>query len=507
MADLGELVQAIVDDQFDWGEFGHSEDFGRSERMAAAKPNFFISCQAAFALVAVEGPDADAVARFVSWVRDTRDDDLWWTSAAGAASPRGPSAPSVVHNLRHTAKALDVLACQGALKAQDVGIVDALLAAGDDDGSWPAYEQGDPEIWATAYMLNLLARLLHGRLSWLGIPDVTLRSRIDAGLAWLVEHRDADGLWSAPRQDQLFTTEAVLAEVGGLLAARRADVCNSVARQVLERMDEARRPTATWALALMWPALEPDPQVQVAKLAHAILDDEPGGDVLDLACQARLAFLEGDVAMAAWLCRESGGHESALPRWETWRREEYHRWCIRRLVQLQAAERAPSTAPADKAEAWNAAVDLAERWARHVEQNWRTLWNGDEHVDEAKIQENFATFAKGADVLDSFVFREAETGRGRVDFVFANGAGATVYMEFKRGDHARLVHGGTVQLPTYMGAEGTDTGLLVCVTFDDADIDACAAVTTKVEQLDDEDIYARVISVDARRKPSASAAR
>lgn len=236
------------------------------------------------------------------------------------------------------------------------------------------------------------------------------------------------------------------------------------------------------------------------------LTDEPGGDVLDLACHARLAHLGGDVAMAAWMCRESGGHESALPRWEAWSREEYDHWCIRRLAQLETADRAPSTAPANKAEAWSAAVDLVERWARHVEQNWRTLWNGEEHVDEAKIQENFATFANGADALDSYVFREAETGRGPVDFVFANGAGATIYIEFKRGDHARLDHGATVQLPTYMGAEATDTGLLVCVAFDDADIDACAAVNTKVRQLNRDDIYVRVICLDARRKPSASTA-
>jgi hypothetical protein len=506
MADLGELLESIVDDQFDWGEFGRSDDLGRSEEMAAAKPNFFISCQAVFALVAVEGPEAVAVVRFLDWVRTIRAQDLWWTSAVGSASPRGVSSPGAVHNLRHTAKGLDVLVCQGALIARDAPIVEALLAAGKEDGSWPAYEHSESEIWATAYVLNLLARLLNAELSWLGTPEATLRSRIDAGLTWMVEHRDADGLWSVPRQDQIFTTEAVLAEVGGLLAARRADVCNSVARELLGRMQEARRPTATWALALVWYALEPELQAQVAALARATVEDAPGGDVLDLACQARLTFLEGDVAIAAWLCRESGGHESALPRWAAWNREEYHRWCIRRLAELQVAGAALATAPSDKAEAWKAGIDLVERWANHVEQNWRTLWNGDEHVDEAKIQENFATFASGADMLESCVFREVETGRGPVDFVFVNGVGAIVYMEFKRGDHAKLVHGGTVQLPTYMGAARSDTGLLVCVAFDDDDVDACAHVAKKVEQLEDEDIYTWVICVDARRKPSASTA-
>jgi hypothetical protein len=120
MAQLSELVTAMVDDQFDWGEFGRSEDANRTEAMAAAKPNFFISCQVAYALVAVEGPEAVAVARFLEWVRQIRAQDLWWTSAVGSASPRGPSPASVVHNLRHTAKGLDVLACQGELTARDV---------------------------------------------------------------------------------------------------------------------------------------------------------------------------------------------------------------------------------------------------------------------------------------------------------------------------------------------------------------------------------------------------
>ena len=133
------------------------------------------------------------------------------------------------------------------------------------DGSWPASEHGEPEIWATAYVLNLLARLLHAGLSWLGIPDATLRSRIDAGLAWLVEHRDGDGLWSVPGQDQVFTTEAVLAEVGGLLAARRVDVCNSVARELLGRMrggPASNRGVGAWPL--VWRALEPELQAQVS---------------------------------------------------------------------------------------------------------------------------------------------------------------------------------------------------------------------------------------------------
>jgi hypothetical protein len=61
MPELSELHQAIVRDQFEWGEFGVSEDSTRSEEESLAKPNFFISCHAAFALVATGGSDSDAL--------------------------------------------------------------------------------------------------------------------------------------------------------------------------------------------------------------------------------------------------------------------------------------------------------------------------------------------------------------------------------------------------------------------------------------------------------------
>jgi hypothetical protein len=209
--------------------------------------------------------------------------------------------------------------------------------------------------------------------------------------------------------------------------------------------------------------------------------------------------------MAAWYGREAGGHESALPRWERWRSGAYHSWCLRHAAELRSQPPIPRTPPLDSAEAWDAAYALIRRWGEHVEQRWSALWNGDEHVDEAKIQASFETFAEGAELLDRVVFVEVETGRGPVDFVFVNGLSATVYVEFKRGDHAKLAHGVKVQLPTYMHAAGTDAGLLVCVSFEDEDIKACAELAKTVENVDDER-FIRVIGVDARRKPSASKA-
>lgn len=507
MAAVDQFVGAIVEDQYAWGEFGRSEetpDQPRTAEMASAKPNLWVSSQAAFALVAISGPEHPAVKLFERWVEAERGHDGWWTTQAGATNPRGPARPITVHNLRHTAKGLDLLACQQRLSARDVPVLEALLDARRPDGSWPGYHHGDGEIWATAYVVNLIARLLHESFPWLGISAVTLQSQLDGGLSWLVERRRS-GMWTVEGQEPLFTTEAVLTEVGGLLAEHRADVCREVAGKLLAHIEEARRPTAVWALALSWRALEPDLQARIVEHAAAVAKEGPSGDVLDRACGARLARLDGDVAVAAWYGRQAGGHESALPRWDAWDSSAYHTWCVRRVIEAPGSM-TQRTPPLDRAEAWQAACALIEDWGTHVEHRWRGLWNGDEHVDEAKIQASFETFAAGAELLDSVVFAEVETGRGPVDFVFVNGFRATVYVEFKRADHAKLAHGVKVQLPKYMRAADTDAGLLVCVSFDDTDIKACADLVKTVEKLQDEDLFIRVIGVDARQKPSASKA-
>jgi hypothetical protein len=380
-----------------------------------------------------------------------------------------------------------------------------LLAARRPDGSWPGYHHGEGEVWATAYVLNLIARLLHEDFPWLGISAVSLRSQLDGGLSWMVERRES-GTWTVEGQEPLFTTEAVLTEVGALLAEHRPDVCAEVANGLLEQIDQTRRPTAVWALALSWRALEPHLQSRVVEHAVAVANEGPSGDVLDRACGARLARLDGDVAVAAWYGRQAGGHESALPRWDQWDISAYHTWCVRRVIETPPRSITRLIPPLDSAEAWHAVCALIKRWGAHVEQRWRGLWDGDEHVDEAKIQASFETFAEGAELLNSVVFKEVETGRGPVDFVFVNGLRATVYVEFKRADHAKLTHGATVQLPTYTRAAGADAGLLVCVSFDDADIEACTDLAETVEHLEDGELFIRVFGVDARQKPSASRA-
>ena len=532
MTSLDELQDHVLADQYDWGEFGRSEVSDRSETEAYAKPNLFVSCHAAYALVATGARHTARITRFLDWIRAIRSPDGWWTSAAGAVAPRGTVEPATVRNIRHTAKGLDLMALRGELVATDAAIVRDVLAT-QTAGGWPALPGGTPEVWGTAYVLNLIAQLLRGRFAWLsptaeGVErwNAQLRNQLAEGVNWLAQSLGPDSLWrvSPYRGHQsrehglpLFTTEAVLTEVGALLAQMRPDVCEPIARALLTALDSGARgvrgPTTLWGLGLIWPALDTDTGRRTRGWVSPVLDVRlERMDVVDLACLCRLKWIDRDFGLLAYLSRAAGYHESVLQAWAAWARDDYERWSVRQAQELESKGVAQITGnPRSKTEGWLAVLSLLARWKEYVEESggWHNLWSGHTHVSEAVIQENFRTFAAGyRDELHSIVLREPQTGRGPVDFLFTNGAETAVYLEFKRLDHARLEHGARVQLPTYMRAGGVDSAIFVCVGFDDDDLAAFERVKEAMTELESihADLFVRAVSIDARPKPSASRA-
>lgn len=135
----------------------------------------------------------------------------------------------------------------------------------------------------------------------------------------------------------------------------------------------------------------------------------------------------------------------------------------------------------------------------------QALWVGDGHVGERQVQALlFGMLSKYASVAGVDLAKEADAGRGPVDFRFSVGAGALVLMEVKLMSSSRLEHGARVQLPAYLSAENCGRGFLLAVGFDagdlrDARVDrlrhACTAVVGATVEL---------VVVDARRRLSAS---
>ena len=85
--------------------------------------------------------------------------------AFGSGSPvpmGGGRGWSSAINVRHTAKGLDLLLLQDRFCAEDVEVLHSILSTQAEDGSLPQVVGGDSDLWATAYVMNLLIRVLNG---------------------------------------------------------------------------------------------------------------------------------------------------------------------------------------------------------------------------------------------------------------------------------------------------------------------------------------------------------
>jgi hypothetical protein len=155
---------------------------------------------------------------------------------------------------------------------------------------------------------------------------------------------------------------------------------------------------------------------------------------------------------------------------------------------------------------------LIDRFQHAVENTdlWRALWNDDltrpriEKIVQAVAGSMWTEMCKVADID---ITREANAGRGPVDFKFSAGWERRALIEVKLLSSAKLVQGAKAQLPQYMVSEQLTCAYYVCVGFTDRDFsperialveETCAAYEAKSGYT----VTPRF--VDARPKQSAS---
>jgi hypothetical protein len=153
---------------------------------------------------------------------------------------------------------------------------------------------------------------------------------------------------------------------------------------------------------------------------------------------------------------------------------------------------------------------MANEYKTFVEDNegWRLLWNDNwTHKREEAAQLVFLGIVKHyckANNID--VSREADIGRGPVDFKMAIGYSLRALFEVKYAENSRFWHGIEKQLPTYLRAEGVQNGFFVVIVLTDEDLKRLPGIndrTVAVSQKTGFNIEAVV--VDARiHPPSAS---
>lgn len=155
---------------------------------------------------------------------------------------------------------------------------------------------------------------------------------------------------------------------------------------------------------------------------------------------------------------------------------------------------------------------LVDRFQHAVENNglWRALWDDREATPRGeKIVQVIAgaTWSGLCEAADVDMSREADAGRGAVDFKFSAGWHRRALIEFKLLSSSHLIQGIQAQLPQYLASEQISSGYYVCVGFTDDDM--------RPEHLDrirracmDYQARTRLIVtprfIDARPKPPAS---
>jgi hypothetical protein len=154
---------------------------------------------------------------------------------------------------------------------------------------------------------------------------------------------------------------------------------------------------------------------------------------------------------------------------------------------------------------------IVERFRHYVEEQrgWELLWNdGGTVKPERAIQILFYGVARAyCEANNIVVDREADLGKGPVDFKFSNGYTRRCLLEVKKLSSGKFWRGLENQLPSYMSSDKCRDGWLLAVQFGRSrgDVKRSAEIATEVARVAKKlSVSLRHGVVDATPKPSAS---
>jgi hypothetical protein len=153
-----------------------------------------------------------------------------------------------------------------------------------------------------------------------------------------------------------------------------------------------------------------------------------------------------------------------------------------------------------------AVAELVNEFKHYVEENrgWNLLWN--ENLTprkESAAQDLFLGIVKHyCRANDIDISREADIGRGPVDFKTSHGFRLRVLLEVKLAKNTRFWNGLEKQLPKYQDAEGVGMGYFLVIAYTDKDFKRLSSIRQRVRQVSARTGYdIRAVVVDSRRNP------
>lgn len=158
----------------------------------------------------------------------------------------------------------------------------------------------------------------------------------------------------------------------------------------------------------------------------------------------------------------------------------------------------------------DALATMLDRFEHFIEHNagWQLLWNDNTLTpkNEGAAQVTFLGVIKHYCIEKNIdVSREANIGRGPVDFKLSAGYRARALIEVKKANNSKFWSGLSSQLPTYLEAEEVSYGCFLVICYNDKDLERIQGIEDFVANLNSKLPYKMEVRVvDASRPLSAS---
>jgi hypothetical protein len=157
-----------------------------------------------------------------------------------------------------------------------------------------------------------------------------------------------------------------------------------------------------------------------------------------------------------------------------------------------------------------AVMRFIEQFKNYVENNdgWRLLWNDDgSPKKEVAFQALFSgVMIPHCQANDIDISKEANIGRGPVDFKLSQGYSKRVLLEAKLASNSKFWNGLRRQLPMYLNAEAVDQGIFLVACQKENDFERVRNIRRIASQVSRKaDVVIKVVTVDcSAHPPSAS---
>ena len=517
---LIECRQWLIDDQYEYGEFGKHEivnptDLPRTFDKSLIKPNVFSSIVAYSTLIVTGGVTMGLQKSFHEWIESIRAETGYWTSASGSIMPFSKSAGwARSNNLRHTAKCLDYYILHGSFTYQDAVIFNETIACQLENGSFPQFKGMDSDLWSTAYFVNLLIRATLPQNLKMTLPrgesentwKVKLDNKLNRAVDCLLSKLEADSLWHIQGANANVATLAMMAEIGGYLALHKHEACATIIHALMKTKSISA--SLIYVACLAMDILQPEKQAVVRKMYKEIMNGEyEPNDLVDATSLCKLTFIKGDIGILLYYRNISNGHESQMITETEWNRTDYFQQA---LHLTYCGEYKGSEIPLHEADFWQYIARSICKVKETIEntRGWELLWNDDKPVNEEKVQVYLNGQFKVICELDNVsVYREQETGHGPVDFTFSNDFNSRCILEIKLTSNQALKNGNFLaQVYEYARGLNVSASFLVVVGFSSNDSNIMDAVNTQISSFQKmhNDFYIQAIYIDASKKQSAS---